>query len=418
MYNGYQKKMKSNKGFTLIEIAIVLVIMGLLAGLGAKLIGPLTKRAKILDTRDRVDAAIHSLTSYGAANNMLPATGSFTSTVKDPNDAWTKTLYYVTDNNLTSTTYGGICGRKTTRLTLKNCPDTACASPTSTISNVALIVLSGGGNYNNQTAGTQAISAATTINAYETDVSIDGYTTDVNRTEAYDDIVQWLTIDELRSKAGCGGPQLEIVSNELPYGYEDSAYSATVFASGGVPFSSGGSYRWCRQESASITGLTFSPSTLNSDCLGLAEASWTQANTLAISGTPTVSGSYKLTFFVRDDNDQSITSANLLDNIAQKNIVLTINPAEVTPCTQYRVWNNYGSGRDYYRDGDCDYFSNGSEITTESRYLGTGETFYRYSSNDDDCDSQQASLTFAGAQTADADGDCCVNFTGTDKTCP
>lgn len=406
--------MKSNKGFTLVEIAIVLVIMGLLGAIGAKLVGPLTKRAKILDTRERVDAAIHSLISYGAANNALPATGSFATSVKDPNDSWTKSLYYITDNNLTSTTYGGICGRKTTRLTLKICPDSGCSSATSTISNVALIVLSGGGNYNNQTAATEAVTSAQTRSMYETDVVIDDYTTDVNRAEAYDDIVQWLTIDELRSKAGCGGPQLQIVNNELPYAYEDAVYAASVFAAGGVTYSSGGNYLWCRQESASITGLTFSPSTVNANCLGLAEGSWTQGDTLVISGTPTVNGSYKLTFFVRDDNDQSGTS----DNIAQKSIVLTINPAEVELCTQYRTWNNYGSGRDYYRDGDCDYFSNGSEVSTESRYLNSGETIYRYSSDDGDCESQQADLTFAEAQAADANGDCCVNFTGTDKTCP
>ncbi len=38
-------------GFTLIEIAIVLVILGLLVTLGASMIGPLTKRAKLNETR-------------------------------------------------------------------------------------------------------------------------------------------------------------------------------------------------------------------------------------------------------------------------------------------------------------------------------------------------------------------------------
>jgi prepilin-type N-terminal cleavage/methylation domain-containing protein len=171
--------MKNRKGFTLIELAIVLVIIGALVGVGASIMGPLTKRAKLIETRNIMDAAVESLISYGAANDKLPATGSFSSTVKNPNDAWTKSLYYILDTNLTDTSVGGICGRKTTDLTLEICPDTGCSSPTSTINNVAFIILSSAGNYNNQTAGTQAVSSATTgcqcgrlYNGYEQDRGI------------------------------------------------------------------------------------------------------------------------------------------------------------------------------------------------------------------------------------------------------
>jgi prepilin-type N-terminal cleavage/methylation domain-containing protein len=40
------KSIHSNKGLTLIEIAIVLIVLGILIGLGASIIGPLTKRIK------------------------------------------------------------------------------------------------------------------------------------------------------------------------------------------------------------------------------------------------------------------------------------------------------------------------------------------------------------------------------------
>jgi prepilin-type N-terminal cleavage/methylation domain-containing protein len=61
------REMKKDKGFTLIEIAIVLIILGLLVGLGAGLIGPLTKRAKLIESRELMDAAMESIISYGAA---------------------------------------------------------------------------------------------------------------------------------------------------------------------------------------------------------------------------------------------------------------------------------------------------------------------------------------------------------------
>jgi len=44
-------------GFTLVEIAVVLVIIGLLVGMGAGLLGPLTRRSKLSEARGRIEAA-------------------------------------------------------------------------------------------------------------------------------------------------------------------------------------------------------------------------------------------------------------------------------------------------------------------------------------------------------------------------
>ncbi len=416
------------KGFTLIEIAIVLVILGLLIGLGAGLIGPLTKRAKLLETRETIAAAVESLISYGASNNKLPTTGNFTSTVKNPNDAWTKSLYYITDTNLTDNTIGGICGRKTTNLTLKICPDTGCSSPTSTISNVAIIVLSGGGNYNNQTAGTQAVSSSTTISAYEVDVSVDGYTSDMDRTEAYDDIYKWVTLDELRIKTGCSGPPLRIVNNELPYGYEDSTYSATVYADGGVAFDDGDDsdskkdYEWCWEDdptNGSPTDMTFTcdGSLASSSACSLTSGTWDQCTSVSLGGTPSTNGSFSITFFARDENDSSSTN----DNIAEKTFVLTLNPASGTEssssCTEIQVWYSSGDKKDFSVDSWChEEVDSGNEITDSSHKLQSGQTITKYSDKENNCsDSVSATLSFSSAQSADSDGDCQVNFDGTDK---
>lgn len=417
---------KHQKGFTLIEIAIVLVIVGLLIGMGASLMGPLTQRVKNNETKEIVNAAVESLQSYGASNNELPDTASFPTVVRKPDDVWGKSLYYLLDDNLTDSTIGGICGRKSTDLTINICSDAGCSSPAA-ISNVAFIVLSSGGNFNNQTAGTQSVISSTTINLYDIGVSMDNYTTDMNRVEANDDIARWITIDELRAKAGCVGAQLRIINNELPYGFQGSTYSASMFADGGVPFADGAGdtdtevdYEWCWQEDP----INNSPSGINFSCDGaiafsatcnLITGTWEQCTSLIISGAASATGSYKLTFFARDENDSSGTD----DNIAQKAFVLTINPtATAGGCSDYRVWNNTsGPNRDFNIDSNCITISNGSEITT-TYLLNSGETMTRHTTSNGSCGGSLTSLIYNSAVTADSDGDCCVYFDATDRTCP
>lgn len=409
--------MKSAKGFTLIELAIVLVIIGLMVGMGATLIGPLTKRAKLHETKAIINAAAESLISYAASRDELPAdTAAFASVVSKSTDVWKRALIYVLDPNLSDNTIGGICGRRSTSLTLNICSDTACSSP-DTRNDVAFLILSRGENFNIQTDTT-----TTVIDVYDVGISVDDFTGggDPDNPAAYDDVYKWITLDELRIKVGCKGAQLTIVNNELPYGYRGSTYNATIFADGGVPFSSSGRYRWCRQESAS-SGLTFTPSTLSTDCLGDAESLWTQGDNLVISGTASSTGSFNITFFVRDDNDSGVLAPD--DNIARKTMVLTVNPAPIASggCADYRVWNDTGSTLDFKVDGTtCKTVVNGVEITTP-QMLNAGEEIERESSFDGGCTGPTATLLYNGAVTADVDGDCCVNTVGstaTDKICP
>lgn len=322
------------KGFTLIEMAIALVIVGLLVGMGAGLMGPLVMRTKFNETKEIVNAAVESVISYSASANKLPDIATFPGIIRTNSDSWKKALFYILDSNLTNSAVGGICGRKTTRISVDICPDTGCASPT-TINNVAFIVLSGGGNLNNQTQGNLSITSATTINVYDTGLIVDDYSGggDPARPEAYDDIVRWTTLNELRIKAGCTGSQLKILNNNLPSGKSGSAYSASVYADSGVPFPDGGDsgsevdYEWCRQADpvkGSPGGISFScnGSLVSSAVCSLTSGTWMQCTSLTLSGTPSGAGNYMLTFFARDEND----SAGTDDNISEKSIVLTVDP--------------------------------------------------------------------------------------------
>ena len=321
----------TEKGFTIVELAIVFVLVGILIALGIRMIGPLSKQAKVRETQGIIDANLESLAGYAAANRRLPTTGAqFTEAVQKPSDSWGNPFYYIVDASLTGTA-DAICGRRPTTLTVRNCRDDTCSDFTN-IPNVAFIVLSSGANFNNQTAATQSVTATTTITVYEAGLVADNYAGDVGgvRPEPYDDIVKWVTVDELRTKIGCVGQQLRILNNELPAGsVTGSDYGATVYGGGGVPYGSGGKYRWCLQTAtgnlaADLPGFSVTPNTLNADCQSLAEGSWGQADDLQmvkLAGSGS-SGSYNITVFLRDNADTS----GVNDNIAHRSFVITIHP--------------------------------------------------------------------------------------------
>lgn len=308
------------KGFTIIEVAIVLVIIGMIVGFGASLIGPLTKRAKRTETKETLKAASESVIGFAAANGKIPIWGDntpdatvdeFCEVITNRKDAFTKPLYYFpvdVDNQLTVS--GSICGRKTTNLTV--CRDPAC---TSRVPNVAFVVASGAENVNPQTGivTTGCPAGQTCIGVYDTgEPNIDNCTDAancpnydaavdrLNRTEEYEDLVEWVTLNELKTKIGCQGPPLRIVNNELPYGYESVPYNVTIYADGGVT-----PYTWSLVTAPPpAPGLTFN------------------SGSATISGTPLTSGAYYVKVQVRDNNDATGPD----DNITEKSFVITINP--------------------------------------------------------------------------------------------
>jgi len=352
------------KGFTIIEVAIVMVIIGLLVGFGATLVGPLTERSKRMATTEILMGASESIVGFASAEKRLPEWDNgtldnipdeFHEVVTKRRDSATKPLYYFFENLLT--TPDSLCGRKTTNITI--CRDAAC---TDRIPNIAFAVVSGAMDYNPQTGIVTAGCPAgqTCIGVYEPGTAgidnctngtncpnYDGSVARINRAEAYDDIVEYVTLGELRTKSGCQGAPLKILNNELPSGSRSSLYSATIYAEGGVPFSSGGSYKWCveignQNAAAGVPGgLSITPGFVRypddpspTRCSDQAETAWpSSADELTINGSvPTDTGSFLFTIYVRDDNQTGndpacdpITSGNR-DNCARKSFVLTINP--------------------------------------------------------------------------------------------
>ena len=341
-------KLTHNKGFTLVELAVSLVVIGLLIGLGTAMVGPLMTAIKVRESKETIGGVVESVNSWAAGNNRLPDTAGgttdFKGVAKTPADAWGRDFIYLYDCRFASTdsatctgagtaiTKDTICGQRTTAITLRQCLTANCTT-TSGIDyadtpNVTHVILSRGDDASIQTTSSDAAITASRPFASGATVRV---TADYNNN----DIVRWVTLDELRTKVGCQGAQLRIVNNELPYlssGSDNTAaYNASVTADGGV-LSSG--YRWCVQGTA-ISGLTFTPNIFSTDCLALrktSETNWPSGSSITITRTPVtppnppyqpiLSNSYSFTVYVSDNSDTS--SPN--DNIASKTFVLTINP--------------------------------------------------------------------------------------------
>ncbi len=335
------RPLSSSKGFTLVELAIVLVIVGILVGLGSSMVGVLTSAIKVRETKDSLDADVQAVTSYASSHNSIPndtgATGFF-SNCKITQDSWGRDFIYLFNATLynATPTKDTICGRRSTTLTLRNCLTTnnKCAAggggiagtDFSDINNIAFVVISKSDDANIQTIATDGAILASRA-------ATGTVTTDANNG----DIVRWVTLDELRSKVGCQGGPLKIVNNELPYGFATSAYgTVTIQAVGGVQNAATDIYTWCVQTAVANTapaGLTFQrlnnmgvvanitnvTNLFQTNCSTYSTANWPAAGQLVISGTPTAAsvGSNLITVFVLDANA----------NQASKLFVLTINPA-------------------------------------------------------------------------------------------
>ena len=291
----------SKNGFAMLPVILAVLFVGALIGVGLTIIGPRIKKEKYNQTQNAMDAAIQAVISWSATNGSLPNSTTFATVVKNNNDAWRNTFVYVYDNNLTTPSTGGICGRQSTGIA------------SGTTGNIAFLIISAGDDYS-------VNSTPNTSGPYSGNVTLSA-----------NDIVKLVTLEKLKNIAGCylgTKGRLRIVNNELPQACNGQPYTATLYAEYGVPFASGGFYKWCIK-GALPNGLTSTPITpacpLTSDCSALgseAAAQWSQANTLLLSGTPTLNGNFAMIVLVRDNNDNNAGTAN--DNCVQQAFAITV----------------------------------------------------------------------------------------------
>lgn len=182
---------KTSFAFTLVELAIVLVVIGILIGVGAGLIGILTKRVKYSENKESVKRAVEALKGYAIRFGYLPNARlpqNYNPSQEDPAfnnvgvsgfDAHGKALLYIPAQELTN---------NSTDLCSLNGTSFSIVDKGNTKGNIAFLVVSGNLNFNIQTY--------TTIYS-QGEENIDDFPYDFSRPEEYDDIVEYVSFFEL-----------------------------------------------------------------------------------------------------------------------------------------------------------------------------------------------------------------------------
>ena len=227
--------MKKN-AFTLIELSIVLVIIGLIIGGSFKVLKNMQENAKITNAKDDIKAAKAAVIGYSMTTSSLPNLSTFTNNLS-PMKANAHPIKYHDDTNLVTK---NICSSLTTVLDVKaKQKDTSIR----TIPNVAFVVISESANKTLQTTLTD--NGNGTFSVYIAEPFKDF----VNGSR-YDDVVDWMTLSELQKSVGCENHPLRIVNNSLPSTDTNNSnlYSATIVIDGNYT-------------SPTVNSCTFSPVT-------------------------------------------------------------------------------------------------------------------------------------------------------------
>jgi len=209
--------------FTLIELSIVLVIIGLLVGGSFKVLKIMRERAQVTRAQDDVKAAVETVVGNSAKNaDTLPSVTFFNqnlSPVKDNQHP----LFYANDADLEAT---DICSFTATHLSV--------VTPSRTISDVAFVIASESSNHNMQTAKKDDGGGDFSVHTYKYEKKVDDNTSPVNIVENYDDIVQWVTLAQLQRDLQCSQKPLHFLNTSLPTANVGEDYSATLYVENNV----------------------------------------------------------------------------------------------------------------------------------------------------------------------------------------
>ncbi|MBF0540292.1 MAG: putative Ig domain-containing protein [Nitrospirae bacterium] len=262
-----------DSGFTLIEMAMVLVIIGLIVSMGTQMLKTMTKRSMMVNSTQIAKTAYESILGYAISNKKLPA--DLTTLGVKTTDAYNSNLKYYVVPEFTASSF---CTNNGTYLLLNDSSSGSLISKT----DIAFLILSAGEDRTNSTG------AASTF-------------TVLPQSNTYDDIVFYLDIKTLREKV-CN--TFGIVTDSLPTATKDFVYSsATLAATDGTE-----PYTWSIASGALPAGLSLS-------------------NAGVISGTPTVDGSFPFNIQVVD-NDTPQRQAN-------KTLSITVQPNDPKITTEY-----------------------------------------------------------------------------------
>jgi len=192
------------KGFTLIELSIVLVILGLIIGTVAPLIISITKKNKLTGGRQAVITARDEIKGDFLQSRTL---ASNLNSIGHTTDPWKNDLVYVPAPNLAGQDLCTWLAGGTDQTGLAVCLNGDCAGEKK--DNIAFVIASIGSNFNRQfenPTNLDGVGGDREVRLYDYGTEIDRFTTAPdpnNSNQQFDDIVQYVSVDELAQLISC-----------------------------------------------------------------------------------------------------------------------------------------------------------------------------------------------------------------------
>lgn len=198
------------KGFTLVEMAMVLIVVGLLMGGGFQMMRVMQEKARSTEAKNTLNAAREAVIAFAINNNRLP-----NAAVDFPNmnlvGAGNTPVFYNSDAALQA----NLCGTIATPL------NTTDANGVNT-PNVGFVLAVAGENMNGQTG-----RIGNNIRFYPWNrANTDDLPAPINRPEPYDDFHTQVTLAELQSILQC--TPFMIINTTLPNAREGNVYNANT----------------------------------------------------------------------------------------------------------------------------------------------------------------------------------------------
>ena len=296
--------MKKN-AFTLIELSIVLVIIGLIIGGSFKVLKTMRENAKITNAKNDVEAAKNAVVGNTILNrNTLPDQTFFHKNLSPVKNNQHPLLYeYATDLDKNN-----ICSLTSTDLTVKKYKwnNTKTAEELDrTIQNIAFVIASRSlDNY------MQTEKLNNNVDYHAPFIKIGNH--------HYDDMVEWVTLGELKSQLNCVKTGLKILNDHnLIDGILSQKYGTNeIFADGGTVTSNSNKYKWCTEYSAGDNPNSWlqqrCDTTAQSDLVSTCTASnFKSCNHFYIEGktgtTLLTASQHQITIYIKDDADTDVS---------------------------------------------------------------------------------------------------------------
>ena len=197
-------KLPNKLGFTLIELSIVLVILGLIIGTLAPLFVTLTKKNKLTDGRQLVATARDEIKGEIIRARVMPTNLDNIGHTIDP---WQNPLVYIPAPNLAGQDICTWLAGGTNQTGLAVCLDGDCTGAKK--GNIAFIIASKGSNFNRQMeipVNHDGNNTDKEVRMYSYGTETDLYTVppDPSRpADQFDDIVQYVSVSELMQHINC-----------------------------------------------------------------------------------------------------------------------------------------------------------------------------------------------------------------------